>query len=90
VIRIDTSGWSDDHWVGVLLESGHRMSARLAGYVHAFDTVELNASFYRWPKDSTLAGFRRLKSPEPWVERFERCRRLLGDRAEMLRVQLHP
>ena len=84
------------------------MSARLARYVDGFDAVELNASFYRWPKDSTSAGwrqrlqqgsvkahrglthFRRLKSPGPWVERFERCRRSLGDRAEMLRVQLHP
>ena len=44
MIRIDTSGWSDDHWVGVLFRSGHRVSARLARYVHEFDTVELNAS----------------------------------------------
>ena len=33
---------------------------------------------------------RRLKSPEPWVERFERCWKGLGDRAEALLVQLHP
>jgi uncharacterized protein YecE (DUF72 family) len=73
--------------------------------------VELNASFYRWPKDSTFEGwrqrlpdgftmtvkahrglthFRRLQSPEPWVERFERCWRALGDRREALLVQLHP
>ena len=87
--------------MGVLFRSGHRVSARLAGYVHEFDTVELNASFYRWPEGCDvrrlataaaegsvkahrgLTPFRCLKSPEPWVERFERCRRLLGDRAEM-------
>ncbi len=56
MIRIDTSEWSYDHWVGALFWSGHRVSARLAGYVHEFDAVELNASFYRWPKDSTFAG----------------------------------
>jgi uncharacterized protein YecE (DUF72 family) len=37
-----------------------------------------------------LTHFRRLKSPEPWVERFERCWKALGKRAEALLVQLHP
>ena len=111
MIRIGTSGWSYDHWVGVLYPERTPASARLALYAEEFTTVELNASFYRWPKDSTFAGwrqrlpqgftmsvkahrglthFRRLKSPEPWVERFERCWRALGDRSEMLLVQLHP
>lgn len=111
MIRIGTSGWSYDHWVGVLYPERTPVSARLARYAREFTTVELNASFYRWPKDSTFEGwrqrlpdgftmsvkahrglthFRRLKSPEPWVERFERCWRALGDRREMLLVQLHP
>jgi uncharacterized protein YecE (DUF72 family) len=111
VIRIGTSGWSYDHWVGVLYPQRTPVSARLGMYVRQFNTVELNASFYRWPNDSTFAGwrqrlpggftmsvkahrglthFRRLKSPEPWVERFESCWRALGDRSEMLLVQLHP
>lgn len=110
-IRIGTSGWSYDHWVGVLYPPGLPTAARLARYVEEFDTVELNASFYRWPTDTTFAGwrdrlpdgftmsvkahrglthFRRLKSPEPWVERFERCWQTLGDRRGMLLVQLHP
>jgi uncharacterized protein YecE (DUF72 family) len=110
-IRIGTSGWSYDHWVGVLYPPRTSPAARLARYAAEFDTVELNASFYRWPGDTTFAGwrqrlpdgftmsvkahrglthFRRLKSPEPWIERFERCWRALGDRAEMLLVQLHP
>jgi len=111
VIRIGTSGWSYDHWTGVLYPERTPVSARLGLYLQEFNTVELNASFYRWPKDSTFAGwrqrlpdgftmsvkahrglthFRRLKSPEPWVERFERCWCALGDRSEMLLVQLHP
>jgi uncharacterized protein YecE (DUF72 family) len=111
VIRIGTSGWSYDHWTDVLYPRGTPVSARLARYAEEFDTVELNASFYRWPRDATFAGwrerlpdgftmsvkahrglthFRRLRSPEPWVERFERCWTALGDRREALLVQLHP
>lgn len=108
---IGTSGWSYDHWTGVLYPPRMPAAARLARYAEEFNTVELNASFYRWPKDVTFAGwrqrlpagftmsvkahrglthFRRLKSPEPWIERFERCWRALGDRAEMLLAQVHP
>ena len=111
MIRIGTSGWSYDHWADVLYPPGLPVAKRLARYVEEFDTVELNASFYRWPKDATFAGwrerlpdgftmsvkahrglthYRRLGSPEPWVERFERCWTALGDRREALLVQLHP
>lgn len=111
MIRIGTSGWSYDHWTDVLYPAGLPVSKRLARYVEEFDTVELNASFYRWPKDSAFAGwrqrlpegfrmsvkaqrglthYRRLREPEPWVERFDRCWNLLGDRGEALLVQLHP
>lgn len=110
-VRIGTSGWSYDHWADVLYRPGLPAARRLARYVEVFDTVELNASFYRWPKDSTFAGwrdrlpdgftmsvkahrglthYRRLSSPEPWIERFERCWQALGDRRGVLLVQLHP
>lgn len=95
----------------MLYPAGMPSAKRLARYVEEFDTVELNASFYRWPKDSAFAGwrerlpdgftmsvkaqrglthYRRLREPEPWVERFDRCWELLGDRSEALLVQLHP
>jgi len=50
-VHIGTSGWSYDHWEGVLYPPGLAPRDRLARYVSAFDTVELNASFYRWPPD---------------------------------------
>lgn len=56
-IRIGTSGWSYDHWAGVLYRPGLPVAKRLARYVEVFDTVELNASFYRWPRDATFAGW---------------------------------
>lgn len=57
-VRIGTSGWSYDHWANVLYPPGLASARRLSRYVEEFDTVELNASFYRWPKDSTFAGWR--------------------------------
>ena len=58
-IRIGTSGWSYDHWDGVLYPPGTPARDRLARYVAEFDTVELNASFYRWPRDTAFASWRR-------------------------------
>lgn len=58
MIRIGTSGWSYDHWTGVLYPPRTPPGRRLAVYAAEFDTVELNASFYRWPRDSTFAGWR--------------------------------
>lgn len=110
-VRIGTSGWSYDHWVEVLYPPKLSPARRLRRYTEEFDTVELNASFYRWPKESTFAGwraqlpggfarsvkahrglthYRRLGTPEPWIERFETCWRLLDDRRGALLVQLHP
>ncbi len=58
-VHIGTSGWSYDHWDGVLYPPGTPPSGRLAHYVRRFGTVELNASFYRWPKQATFASWRR-------------------------------
>ncbi len=56
--RIGTSGWSYDHWAGVLYRPGLPAGARLARYLEEFDTVELNASFYRWPPPARFASWR--------------------------------
>lgn len=63
VVNVGTSGWSYSHWNGVLYEEGTRSRDRLSAYVHHFGTVELNASFYRWPTDSSFAGWRRRLPP---------------------------
>ena len=56
-IYIGTSGWSYDHWQGVLYPQHTPVQKRLAYYVQKFQTVELNSSFYRWPKQTTFAGW---------------------------------
>ena len=58
-VWIGTSGWSYDHWNGVLYPEGLAPRDRLAYYVQRFDTVELNASFYRWPRESSFASWRK-------------------------------
>jgi uncharacterized protein YecE (DUF72 family) len=60
---IGTSGWSYDHWSGVLYEPGLNPARRLERYVASFDTVELNASFYRWPRPAIFGSWRRRLPP---------------------------
>ncbi|MEZ0543172.1 DUF72 domain-containing protein [Fibrella arboris] len=62
-IHIGTSGWSYDHWQGVLYPPGTSVAKRLGYYLQQFNTVELNSSYYRWPKPSAFAGWRDKLSP---------------------------
>jgi len=55
---IGTSGWSYDHWQDVLYH-GCPQAQRLGRYTAEFDTVELNASFYMWPRDASFTSWRR-------------------------------
>lgn len=64
--HIGTSGWSYDHWAGVFYPPGLPAAKRLAYYAARLDTVELNASFYHWPRESSFAGWRE-RLPEGFV-----------------------
>ena len=55
-VWIGTCGWSYDHWDGVLYGPSLPTARRLERYAQEFDTVELNASFYRWPRDQTFVA----------------------------------
>jgi uncharacterized protein YecE (DUF72 family) len=63
VAWIGTSGWSYDHWEHVLYPPGTPPRQRLALYAQEFSTVELNASFYRWPRNASFASWRRRLPP---------------------------
>jgi uncharacterized protein YecE (DUF72 family) len=58
-IHIGTSGWSYGHWEHVLYPPGLPAQRRLGEYVQRFETVELNSSFYRWPRSFAFASWRR-------------------------------
>jgi uncharacterized protein YecE (DUF72 family) len=58
VIRVGCSGWNYDHWRhGVFYPE--RLPARrwLEHYARYFDTVEVNATFYRLPRESAVANW---------------------------------
>jgi uncharacterized protein YecE (DUF72 family) len=57
-IHIGTSGWSYDHWQGILYPHGTPVRERLCYYVQRFRTVEVNSTFYHWPRDATFASWR--------------------------------
>jgi uncharacterized protein YecE (DUF72 family) len=59
MIRVGTSGWSYRHWEGVLYPRDLPPRQRLERYLAHYDTVELNASYYRWPRDTAFASWRR-------------------------------
>jgi uncharacterized protein YecE (DUF72 family) len=48
-IRIGTSGYSFQDWVGTFYPAGTVKSDMLSNYVNHFDTVEINSSYYRIP-----------------------------------------
>lgn len=65
-IRIGTSGWQYRHWKKSVYPEKLRQADWLAHYATLFDSVEVNASFYKLPEtsdirrwcDSTPDGFR--------------------------------
>lgn len=48
-VHIGTSGWSYDHWPGILYPRSASSLQRLDAYARSFTTVEVNNTFYRWP-----------------------------------------
>ncbi len=61
-LRVGTSGYQYRHWRGVLYPARLPTRAWLARYAAFFDTVELNATFYRLP---TAAGVDRWRDGVP-------------------------
>jgi uncharacterized protein YecE (DUF72 family) len=57
-LRIGCSGWTYKDWTGPFYPEGTKDKDRLAYYATRFDTAEINASFYRLPAESTVAGWR--------------------------------
>jgi uncharacterized protein YecE (DUF72 family) len=54
VLRIGCSGWSYDHWRGVLYPEQGSTGGWLSLYAEHFDTVEVNATFYRLPTQAAV------------------------------------
>lgn len=65
-VRVGTSGWQYRDWRGAFYPDGLAMTRWFDHYVRVFPTVEVNATFYRLPRPTTVdrwserapAGFR--------------------------------
>jgi uncharacterized protein YecE (DUF72 family) len=65
-VHVGTSGWSYEHWQGVLYPEGAPRRERLSYYAARFRTVEVNSTYYRWPKEASFASWRR-RTPEGFL-----------------------
>lgn len=65
-IRIGTSGWTYKHWQTIFYPDKWPKSRWLEYYVRHFDTVELNASFYRLPNPTTFQNWK-TKTPDNFL-----------------------
>lgn len=64
MIRIGTSGYSFADWVGPFYPPGTTRGRMLDHYARHFDTVEINATYYRLPTARTFAGMAARTPPD--------------------------
>ena len=63
-VRIGCSGWNYQHWRnGVFYPPRLPPRRWLDSYAQRFDTVEVNATFYRLPKELAVASWVRETPP---------------------------
>jgi len=56
-IHLGTQGWNYDAWVGPFYPDGTRAADFLTLYARAFDTVEVDSTFYAIPPERTVRGW---------------------------------
>ena len=57
-LRIGASSWSAESWEGAFYPAGMHPADYLAHYAAHFDTVEIDATFYRTPTERMVDGWR--------------------------------
>lgn len=57
-VYIGTSGWVYGDWAGVFYPPGLKPKEQLPFFAKCFNTVEINTTFYRIPRESVAAGWR--------------------------------
>jgi len=74
-LRMGTSGWSYDNWIGKFYPDGTSKSEMLDYYVSQFNSVEINATFYRLPFENMVKGWRN-KAPDDFSYSVKGNRRI--------------
>lgn len=89
-LRLGTSSWSSEDWVGPFYPAGTPPADFLNLYAQRFDTVEVDSTYYRIPSESMVRNWRARTPPEfifaakfPQVITHKKvlrdCREELGD-----------
>lgn len=65
-IRIGTQGWNYDDWIGTFYPARTKPADFLGVYARAFDTVEVDSTFYAIPASKTVRGWAR-RTPDHFV-----------------------
>lgn len=65
-LRLGTSSWSSEDWVGCFYPSGTSPGGFLSEYAKNFDTVEVDSTFYRAPSASMVKSWRE-RTPAEFV-----------------------
>ena len=63
-VRIGTQGWNYEAWAGPFYPAGTRAADFLAVYARAFNTVEVDSTFYAIPAARTVRGWAERTPPE--------------------------
>jgi len=63
-VHVGTSGYSFNDWVGIVYPPTARPPEFLGYYARWFDTVEINATYYRIPPPQTFEAMRRKVGPD--------------------------
>ena len=56
-VRLGAQGWNYDAWVGPFYPDGTRSADFLTTYARAFDTVEVDSTFYAIPPEKTIRSW---------------------------------
>lgn len=70
MLYLGTSGWYYDHWKDTFYPEDLKKSEWLAYYSKQFNTVEVNASFYRLPFRNMVKGWKN-KTPDTFLLTFK-------------------
>jgi len=62
-LRLGTSSWSSEDWVGPFYPPGTPSADFLGAYAQHFDTVEVDSTYYRIPSESTVRNWRARTPP---------------------------
>ncbi len=81
MIRIGTSGYSYEDWVGPVYPEGTDKRDFLSFYAQKFDTVEVNYTYYRPPSERTLGAIAR-KTGDSFVFTLKATREMTLERSQ--------